>query len=139
MFLVEKMKSKITIVQERFQKARQHLGLSQNFVAKEIGLTNTAINRFESGKSDRPNWDYGEYLVRNGVNYFYLIGASEEIEGQKLNDVTRAEYEALQNQLHGLQISHKELQDRYGVLERVLELLQIEVDDNGNVIQKLKK
>ncbi len=119
-----------------FQKAREHLNRSQNEIAKEAGLTHTTINNLENGNSNKPNWVYLQFLIRKGINPYYLIGESEEIEGQKIDGVTRAEYETLQQNFDDLEKNYQKLEDQYNLLERVLQLLQIEVDQEGNVRQK---
>ncbi len=124
------------MLKDRFKKAREYLGFSQKAIAKKAGLTNGSISRIEGGHSDNPNYSYVEYLVRNGVNYFYLIGESEEIKGQKIDGITRAEHESLQQNFDDLEKNYQELENRYNLLERVLQLLQIEVDEQGNVKQK---
>jgi len=118
------------MLSERFKKAREFLGISQSGVARKIGLTSTAINQFESGKSTRANFDYAIYLIENGINPYFLIGASDEVTGQKLEDfVPKAEHEKLKAEFEDLLHEHKTLQN-------VLKILQIEVDEDGNVKKK---
>jgi len=114
----------MNIIQKKFREAREFLGISQNAASKEIGLTSTAINQFESGKSTRANFDYAIYLIENGINPYFLIGKSEEIEGQKVTGfVSEEEYEKLKEEL-------EELQDKY---ETLRDILEVDVDEDGNV------
>jgi len=94
----------MSIIQERFKKAREFLGLSKNAAAK--------------------NFDYAIYLIENGINPYFLIGKSEEIAGQKIAGfVSEEEYEKLKKEF-------ETLQNKY---ETLREILQIEVDEEGNV------
>jgi len=119
-----------------YELARTKLNLTRNAAAVQSGIPNKTIQRIENNIAEKINPDYTEYLVRNGVNYFYLIGESEEIKGQKIDGITRAEHESLQQNFDELEKNYQELENRYNLLERVLQLLQIEVDEQGNVKQK---
>jgi len=120
----------------RYKTAREHLKLSKYAIKKNLKIDYSTISRIENDQADSPNWTYTKYLVESGINYFYLIGESEEIEGQKIDSVTRAEYETLQQSFDHLEKNYQELENRYNLLERVLQLLQIEIDEDGNVKQK---
>ena len=138
---MKKSTKNISIVQERFAKAREFLGISQNAVAKKIGLTSTAIHSFESGKSERPNWDYGQYLIENGINYFYLIGQSEEIKGQLVDTVSRKNYEILQTELETLKTENEELKRQLEetVSRAEFDQLAQKLETYAEIIQMLKK
>jgi len=123
-------------VQESYKKARKYLKLSQRKAAELTGLTQGAIRGAESEKVSNPNWIYTKFLIEQGINPYFLIGQSDEIEGQKIDGVTRAEHETLQQNFDDLEKNYQELENRYNLLERVLQLLQIEVDEQGNVKQK---
>jgi len=118
------------MLSERFKKAREHLGFTKNGIAKKAGLTHTTIGNIEKGGLKNPNWEYVEYLIENGINPYFLIGASDEIAGHKLeNFVDKAEHEKLKAEFEDLLHEHKTLQN-------VLKILQIEVDEDGNVKKK---
>ncbi len=122
----------------RYKTAREHLKLNKNVLKKRINVDYTTINRIENDKADSPNWKYTKYLVEQGINYFYLIGVSDQIEGQVI-DHSREEHEAVLNRLAELETAHQELQGKYNYLVEFVQLLKIEVDENGNVMQKPKK
>ncbi len=117
----------MNIIQQRFQKARKFLGLSKNAAAKNAGLTHTAVNQFEKGISNRPNFDYLTYLIKQGINPYFLIGESEEVEGQNLEEFIS------KNKYDKLEAKYEELQSKFENMEETLQLLQIEVDENGNL------
>jgi len=118
---------------ERFKKARNILGLSQKELAEKVGLNAASISRVETGDLTHPNYVHVKYLVEQGINYFYLIEKSDEIQGQKINFVSQKEYENLKRNLEELENRHQDLQEKYICLERVLKLLKIEVAEDGIV------
>jgi len=80
---------------ERFKKAREFLGLSQNAIAKKAGLTSSSIGRIELGQLDNPNWSYIQFLIEQGINPFYLVGLSDKLEGQFVDTISKSDYELL--------------------------------------------
>ena len=113
---------------ERFKKAREFLGFSsQNSVAKKIGLTNQSIRKIERDEIKNLNWDYVKYLIENGINPYFLIGKSDEVAGKNLEDfVKKSEYEDVKAEL-------EDLQNKFEIVQETLQLLQIEVDEDGNL------
>ena len=113
---------------ERFKKAREFLGFSsQNSVAKKIGLTNQSIRKIERDEIKNLNWDYVKYLIENGINPYFLIGKSDEVAGKNLEDfVKKSEYEGVKAEL-------EDLQNKFEIVQETLQLLQIEVDEDGNL------
>ena len=99
--------SKITY--KLYKNAREHLGLSQRQIAKELNVTGVLISKIETGKTHSPNHEYTRYLVGKGINYFYLIGESDEIEGQLMDFVSRKEYEFLSSENENLKAELKNL------------------------------
>ena len=88
---------------ERFKKARQFLGYtSQNSIAKEVGLTNHSIRKIELNETKNLNWDYIQYLIKQGINPYFLIGESNEIEGQLIETVSKLEHETLKSDYEDL-------------------------------------
>ena len=116
------------MLSEGFKKAREHLGFTKNGIAKKAGLTHTTIGNIEKGSLKTPNWEYVEYLIENGINPYFLIGKSEEVEGQNVTGViSESEHEEVKAKL-------QELQTKYDIIQ---ELLQVEVDEDGNVKKKI--
>jgi len=97
-------------IQEVYINARKHLQLSQRKAAELAGLTNGAIRGIESGKVNNPNWIYTKFLIEQGINPFYLIGVSDQIEGQMVDCVHREKYEKLLLEHEGLREAHEKLQ-----------------------------
>jgi len=100
----------VKILGERFKKAREFLGISQNAIAKEIGISNQSIGRIESNQITNPNWLYITYLIKNGINPYFLIGVSTEVEGQKVEGINHETYETLKNELESLKTKNTKLQ-----------------------------
>jgi len=119
-----------------YKNARKKLGITMRQAYERCGVDNASISKLERDLIESPNHKYTKFLISQGINPYYLIGESEEIEGQKIDGVTRAEYETLQQNFDDLQKNYQKLEDQYNLLERVLQLLQIEVDQEGNVRQK---
>ncbi len=140
---------------ERFKKAREFLGENQSSIARKAGLTNTSIRRIENDAVEVPNSKYIHYLIERGINYFYLMGQSEEIEGQLAGVVSRVSYEKLENEIIGLQkeisklqrqlkntvstSEFEELSHKYQGLLEGLEALKLEVDENGELRKKTEE
>ncbi len=111
----------------RYKTAREHLKLNKSFLKKQINIDYSTINRIENDKADSPNWTYTKYLVENGINYFYLIGVSDEIEGQNLDEfISKNKYDELKEK-------YEKLENKFTNIEEMLKLLQIEVDEDGNL------
>jgi len=111
----------------RYKTAREHLKLNKSFLKKQINIDYSTINRIENDKADSPNWTYTKYLVESGINYFYLIGVSDEIEGQKLDEfISKNKYDELKEK-------YEKLENKFTNIEEMLKLLQIEVDEDGNL------
>jgi len=120
----------------RYKTAREYLKLSKYAIKKNLKIDYSTISRIENDLADSPNWTYTKYLVENGVNYFYLTGLSDQIEGQKVDDINPIKYETLQDNFDNLEKAYQNLETQYNLLERVLQILQIEVDQEGNIKQK---
>ena len=112
---------------DRFKKAREFLERSRNKIAQQIGINHSSISRIETDEIQNPNWFYTKYLVENGINYFYLIGVSDEIEGQNLDEfISKNKYDELKEK-------YEKLENKFTNIEEMLKLLQIEVDEDGNL------
>jgi len=109
---------------KQFKKAREFLGLSQNAIAKRLGINHQSIGRVESNHITNINWSYVKFLIEQGINIYYLVGKSEEITGQKVTGfVSEEEYEKLKEELEDLQGKYDALRD----------ILEVDVDEDGNV------
>jgi len=112
---------------ERFKKAREFLGLSQTAIAQKLGIVHNSIGRVESNNIKNPNFHYVQYLIENGINPYFLIGKSDEVVGKNLEDfVKKSEYENVKAEL-------EDLQNKFEIVQETLQLLQIEVDEDGNL------
>ncbi len=120
---------------ERFKKARELLGLSQNAIAKKVGLTHSSVGNIELEKLKNPNWDYVQYLIENGINPFYLVGLSDEIKGELLETISKSEHESLQTEHEKLNNEFEDLQNKYEMLQ---DILQVKVDEDGNFKKRNK-
>ena len=136
----------------RYTSARKLLGLSQRKIAKKAKVSASLVAQIESGQLNNPNWTYTKYLVESGINYFYLIGLSDEIEGELIDTVSKSEYEVLQTAFEELQEKNENLEKQVSemvsrsefeevlqenqTLQKVLKMLQIEADEDGNLKKK---
>jgi len=100
-----------TKIAEAYKSARKHLGLTQRQAGSAVGISNPAIVKLEKGKTDNPNWEYTKFLVEQGINYFYLIGLSDEIEGQLIETVSKSEHETLKS-------NYEDLKEEKEILEK---------------------
>src|SRR5262249_26536294 len=67
---------------ERIRKAREYCGMTQTELARRIKVSKQALYQIESGKTEDP----GALKIRAiglalGVNANYLLGLSDEMEG----------------------------------------------------------
>ena len=87
------------------------------------------------------NPEYTQFLVENGINYFYLIGQSEEIKGQLVDTVSRKNYEVLQTKLENLKTENEELKKQLEETVSRVEFDQLaqKLEAYAEIIQMLKK
>ncbi len=89
-------------INERYKLARNHFKLSQKAIAKKLGVKDGLINSLETGRTNNPNFEYTKGLIELGINPYFLIGASDEIEGQLVDAISRKEYEFLASENENL-------------------------------------
>ena len=126
---------------KRFKKAREFLGENQSSIARKAGLTHTSIRKIENNMVKLRNPEYTQFLVENGINYFYLIGQSEEIKGQLVDTVSRKNYEALETELETLKTENEELKQQLEEMVSRAEFDQLaqKLETYAEIIQMLKK
>jgi len=91
-----------TKIAKAYKSARKHLSYTQKQAAKQVGISDSVITKIEKGQVNNPNWEYTKFLVEQGINYFYLIGLSDEIEGQLIETVSKSELETLKSDYEDL-------------------------------------
>ena len=116
------------MIGERYKKARKFLGLTLKQVGKGAGISHTTVGHAERGRNPA-NYQHTQFLVENGINYYYLTGKSEEMEGDgvKLVDyVSQEKYEAILEELESLkkQLSESVPKEEYERLKIKYEALQ---------------
>jgi len=110
------------------------------------------VSQVETGKNKTPNYEYTKFLMTQGINPFYLIGLSDEIEGELIDTVSKSEYEVLKTAFEELQEKNENLEKQVSemvsrsefeevvqenqILQKVLKMLQIEADEDGNLKKK---
>ncbi len=135
-----------------YKTARKHLKLSQRAIAKKMGTSDGVVSQVETGKNKTPNYEYTKFLMTQGINPFYLIGLSDEIEGELIDTVSKSEYEVLKTAFEELQEKNENLEKQVSemvsrsefeevvqenqTLQKVLKMLQIEADQDGNLKKK---
>jgi len=117
-------------IPEIYKTARKHLKLTQKEIAKKMEMSDGIISQVETGKNQTPNYFYTKFLIEQGINPYYLIGKSDEIEGRKA-DINSEEYEALKQELEDLKLVNEELKQKYQWMEGILRMLKIDPDDNN--------
>jgi len=124
-----------------YKAARKYLKLTQRKVAELVGVTHASIGKLENGEVNNPSWIYTKFLVENGINYFYLIGQSEEIKGQLVDTVSRKNYEVLQTELETLKTENEELKKQLEEMVSRAEFDQLaqKLETYAEIIQMLKK
>ena len=116
------------MIGERYKKARKFLGLTLKQVGKGAGISHTTVGHAERGRN-LANHLHTQFLVENGINYYYLIGESEEMQGTiKLTDyVLREDYEDVKKQLsesvpkeeyERLKIKYEGLQEMFNLKDK---------------------
>lgn len=126
---------------ERYKAARLDLGYSRYGASKESKVANLTIKRIETGNAEKVNPDYTEFLVKQGINYLYLIGLSSSIKGSSLTGVIDQEkHESVKNELYNVQKQLKELTNQFDELKiRYRTLENILLRKNGGNNLNLKK
>ena len=73
---------------QRIQRRRQQLGWTQEDLARESGVPQSAISRIEKGQRKNPGADVIRRLARSlGVTSDWLIGMYEEDEEAELTEM----------------------------------------------------
>jgi len=98
----------IKSIGERYKSARKFLGMTLKDVYEQTGVSSSMISRVETEKFDNPNYQHTKFLIEQGINPYYLIGKSDEIEGRKA-DINTEEHEALKQELEDLKLVNEEL------------------------------
>ena len=131
---VKKQKNKKSIG-KRYKLARKHLGLKTLREAAELsGMTQTSISKVENNITESPSYKYTQFLIVQGINPYYLMEISDEIEGHITINLT--EHEALKEDFANLKNAYQELETQNTLLERMLKMLKIEVDEKGELRKK---
>ncbi len=120
----------IKSIGERYKSARKFLGMTLKDVYEQTGVSSSMISRVETEKFDNPNYQHTKFLIEQGINPYYLIGKSDEIEGRKA-DINTEEHEALKQELEDLKLVNEELKQKYQWMEGILRMLKIDPDDNN--------
>jgi len=84
-------------ISKNYLLARKFLKLSQKKIAEKAEVSASSVAKTEKGVL-KPNWTYTKFLVSQGINYFYLIGESDQIEGQLVDCVSRERFEQLKTE-----------------------------------------
>ena len=124
-------------VPDFYKKARKHLNYTQQKAAKKAGIVSSVIAKIETGQVDNPNWKYTTFLIEQGINPYFLIGASDEIEGVLVEAVTKSAYEALQADYENLKLEKENLEEQ--VSEMVSRSEFEEVVQENRTLQKVLK
>ena len=118
-------------IPEIYKTARKYLKLTQQDIADKLGMSDNIISQVETGKNQTPNYFYTKFLIEQGINPYYLIGKSDEIEGRKA-DINVEKNEALKQELEDLKVAYQKLEEKQEWLEK---LLKIKIDEKGNIQQ----
>ncbi len=127
----------MTKIPNSYKKARKYLNYTQQQAAKKAGLTDSVITKIEKGQVDSPNHKYTTFLIEQGINPYFLIGASDEIEGVLVEAVTKSAYEALQADYENLKLEKENLEEQ--VSEMVSRSEFEEVVQENRTLQKVLK
>jgi len=121
----------IKSIGERYKSARKFLGMTLKDIYEQTGVSSSMISRVETEKFDNPNYQHTKFLIEQGINPYYLIGKSDEIEGRKA-DINVEKNEALKQELEDLKVAYQKLEEKQEWLEK---LLKIKIDEKGNIQQ----
>ena len=122
---------------ERYRKARKKLGLTLRQAEHSSGIKNSAINKVELDKTASPNHKYTTFLIGQGINPYFLIGLSDEIEGVLVEAVSKLEHEALQADYENLKLEKENLEEQ--ISEMVSRSEFEEVVQENRTLQKVLK
>ena len=120
---------------ERYRKARKKLGLSLRQAERSSGIKNTSINKVELDKTESPNHKYTTFLIKQGINPYFLVGLSDEIKGELLETISKSEHQSLQTEHEKLKSEFEDLQNKYEMLQ---DILQVKLDEDGNFKKRNK-
>ncbi len=83
----------------RYREARKRLGLTLREAEELSKVTNTSINKVELDKTESPNHKYTTFLIKQGINPYFLIGETDETDGLLKDAVSKKEYEKVLQKL----------------------------------------
>jgi transcriptional regulator with XRE-family HTH domain len=66
-------------LRDRLKKAREHAGLSQTELGREIGVSLASVMRYETGKTVPPRGMLIAWAFSTGVDLSWLLGGGEII------------------------------------------------------------
>ena len=75
----------MVVIAERLKTLRENLGVSQNKLAEEIGITQASVNRYETAKVTPPAETLLWYADRFDVSLDYIFGRTEQPQGKLYN------------------------------------------------------
>lgn len=70
------------VLSERLRKLRENLGISQSKLAKEIGITQASVNRYETDTTTPSVETLLWYAERFDVSMDYIFGRTDEPQGK---------------------------------------------------------
>jgi len=118
-------------IAKAYKDARKLLNLSMRKAATLAGVTTGVVQGAESGKVSNPSWIYTKFLIEQGINPYFLIGASDEIKGQKITGlIPESEYGKLEKELETVQTKYETLRDLF-------KMLRIEIDEDKKGWKKM--
>lgn len=115
----------------RFKTAREFLRYSQAQIADLVGISQYTISKIESGKTEKPNYKYVDFLKKKNINEEWLVNGFGDM--QKENNVLEVktldisfvqkierENEFLKNENRTLRSELRELRAKFDMLNDAL-------------------
>lgn len=126
---MELTNDKKPIFAERHRIAREHFRLSTKEMAKVAGISPSAVNFTENGKTKTPAFEYTRYLVGKGINFDFLIGESDKMLANTVSEKSNENSEVVES----LQDEIKDLKRTVSILLGELERLKKELSQSRTI------
>ena len=129
-------------IAQKYLSAREHLISSGIFInsaelAQKAGVSTTAISNIENCHISKPNAKYTEFLVENGINYYYLLGKSNVM---LVSDVKAGGLENKVSELEEIleqeRLEKEDLADKVKNMEGTINYLMGELEKLKKIQQK---
>lgn len=117
------------IAREYLKNAEGSKLTTREDIAKQAGVSVTVISNIENCHISKPNSTYTQFLVDNGINYYYLCGKSSDMLANAVSEKSNENSEVVES----LKDEIKDLKRTVSILLGELERLKKELSQSRTI------